>query len=197
MPHGNDTAFGPQEGFSIPEGVNDPSVETFPIPKVSDTEALPPYVAHPDDFASTRGTGGYGPYADGTIPNILSTPILDTDPQDNIFMNERGSDKLLWSSWKDYPKVMINDREYAKIGHRYYPQHAVDRMQPSSLGAPAGSIGAGRNITPNIVEEVIKSGTVETSVVGDICREVYTKGNVSVVTENNSEIIVTVLRNSS
>ena len=90
MPHGNDTTFGHQEGFSIPEGVNDPSVETFPIPKVSDTEELPPYVAHPDDFASTRGTGGYGPYADGTIPNILSTPILDTDPQDNIFMNERG-----------------------------------------------------------------------------------------------------------
>ena len=90
MPHGNDTTFGHQEGFSIPEGVNDPSVETFPIPKVSDTEDLPPYVAHPDDFASTRGTGGYGPYADGTIPNILSTPILDTDPQDNIFMNEGG-----------------------------------------------------------------------------------------------------------
>jgi len=113
MPRGNDTAFGHQEGFSIPEGVNDPSVETFPIPKVSDTEELPPYVAHPDDFASTRGTGGYGPYADGTIPNILSTPVIDFDPQDNIFMNEGGSDK-----WSRAPKSLQDEMalEAAKRG---------------------------------------------------------------------------------
>lgn len=76
-------------------------------------------------------------------------------------------------------------------------QHAVDRMQPSSLGAPVGTSGAGRNITPNIVEEVIKLGETKSSVVEGTYREVHTMGNISVVTENNSSIIITILRNSS
>ena len=73
-----------------------------------------------------------------------------------------------------------------------YSQHAVDRMQPSGLGSPAGTVGPGRNITPNMVESVIKEGTPQNSVVNGVTRTTYWSGDVGVVTENNSNIIVTI-----
>ena len=49
--------------------------------------------------------------------------------------------KLPWDSWQNYRKVTVDGRQYAQIGHRLYSQHAVDRMQPSGLGSPAGTVG--------------------------------------------------------
>lgn len=105
--------------------------------------------------------------------------------------------KLLWASWKDYPKVTVEGREYAQIGDRLYTRHAVDRMQPSGLGTPVGSDGPGRNVTPNMVEEVIAGGSRLSTTVNGVLRTTYTSGNVTVVTEDNSRTIVTILRNSS
>lgn len=69
-------------------------------------------------------------------------------------------------------------------------------MQPSGLGAPAGSIGAGRNISPNIVEEVIKNGEKTEVIVNGVKRTVYWSGEVGVVTENKAKVVVTILRRS-
>ncbi|MBV7485431.1 hypothetical protein [Bordetella sp. BOR01] len=103
-------------------------------------------------------------------------------------------DSLRWGSWNDYPKVAQGDRTYAQIGDRLYSQHAVDRMQPSGLGAPAGTVGAGRNISPNIVEHVIRTGEPTSSIVNGVTRTTYWSGNVGAVTENGGNTVVTLLR---
>ena len=103
----------------------------------------------------------------------------------------------LWGSWNDYPKVTIGGREYAQIGGRNYTHHAVDRMQPSGLGTPVGADGPGRNVTPNMVESVIAHGTWTTTTVDGVPRTVYTAGDVSVVTENGGNTVVTILRGVS
>ena len=106
------------------------------------------------------------------------------------------SEKLNWDSWQNYPKQTVEGRQYAQIGDRLYSQHAVDRMQPSGLGSPAGTSGPGRNVTPNMVEHVINNGTPQNSVVNGITRTTYWSGDVGVVTENNGNVIVTILRRS-
>ncbi|WP_218830736.1 hypothetical protein [Bordetella genomosp. 4] len=103
-------------------------------------------------------------------------------------------DSLPWGSWNGYPKVTQGGRTYAQIGDRLYSQHAVDRMLPSGLGAPAGTVGAGRNIPPNIVEHVIRTGDPTTSIVNGVTRTTYWSGNVGAVTENGGNIVVTILR---
>lgn len=125
---------------------------------------------------------------------VLQNAIRDGNTTGGSGGSSRAGSKLLWTSWKNYPKVIVDNREYAQIGNRLYSQHAVDRMQPSGLGAPAGSVGAGRNISPNIVEYVIKNGISNTQVVNDVARTVYSSGDVSIITENAGKIIVTVLR---
>lgn len=90
----------------------------------------------------------------------------------------------------------VDGRQYARIGDRLYSQHAVDRMQPTSLGSPAGTIGPGKTISPNIVEHVIKAGVIESSISNGIQRTIYRAGDIGVVTENNGNIIITILRRS-
>ena len=46
-----------------------------------------------------------------------------------VASDTHGGAKLLWGSWIDYPKVVVDGREYAKVGERLYSRHAVDRMQ--------------------------------------------------------------------
>ncbi|MES2608309.1 MAG: hypothetical protein V4544_06240 [Pseudomonadota bacterium] len=99
---------------------------------------------------------------------------------------------LLWESWTNYPKTSIGETQYAQIGNRLYTQHAVDRMQPSGLGAPAGSIGAGRSFPPSLIEEVIMSGSKTTVSFNGVERVVHSLGTAEVVTEFNSKIVVTV-----
>ena len=101
--------------------------------------------------------------------------------------------KIPWNSYADYAKVTQGGREYAQVGDRLYTQHAVDRMQPSGLGAPAGATDAGRSISPNFVEDVIQSGTPSQSVVDGVTRTIYSAGTVQVVTENGGQIVVKVL----
>lgn len=69
-------------------------------------------------------------------------------------------------------------------------------MQLPELGFPAGKVGAGRNISPNIVEHTIQNRTKTSSMVNGVKRTVYWSGDVGVVTERNSKIVVTILRRS-
>jgi hypothetical protein len=103
-----------------------------------------------------------------------------------------GGERLLWTSWQNYPKVTQAGRDYAQIGDRLYTRHAVDRLQPSGLGAPAGATGAGRSISPNFVEDVLTStrGVPVKGPAGE-ARMSFTSGTVQVITEDN--IVITVI----
>ncbi|NUF09855.1 hypothetical protein [Snodgrassella sp. ESL0324] len=96
------------------------------------------------------------------------------------------------NSWQNYPKKTIDGKQYASIGNRLYSQHAVDRMEPSWLGFPAGTVGAGRNISRAYYTKWNKTS----SMVNGVKRTVYWSGDVGVVTERNSKIVVTILRRS-
>lgn len=103
-----------------------------------------------------------------------------------------GGSKIPWTSWQNYPKVTQGGREYAQVGDRLYARHAVDRMQPSGLGAPAGAPGPGRSISPNYIEDVLTSsrGLPVKGPNGEP-RLSYTSGTVQVITEDN--IVITVI----
>jgi hypothetical protein len=109
----------------------------------------------------------------------------------------KGGDKVLWGSWKDYPKVSEGGKTYAQVGDRLYTEHAVNRMQPSGLGAPSGEKVPGRNVSPNLIDDVIRSGQPVHTVVDGVPRTVYWSGNVGVVTENSGKLVVTILRRAS
>lgn len=144
--------------------------------------------------AGSGTPGGWGPEDEENARN--SESIEQSNEQTSSENVPNSSEKLPWDSWQNYQKVTVDGRQYAQIGDRLYSQHAVDRMQPSSLGSPAGTTGPGRNITPNMVESVIKEGNPQNSVVNGVTRTTYWSGDVGVVTENSSNVIVTILRRS-
>jgi len=92
--------------------------------------------------------------------------------------------KPLWTRWEDYEKIMIDGREYAKIGNRLYTRHAVERSYPADFG--------GRSIAPKFIEDVIETGTVRKVTINGIERKIHTSGTVQVVTEQNGRIVITV-----
>ncbi|WP_367672570.1 DUF6862 domain-containing protein [Serratia symbiotica] len=155
-------------------------------------------------LAGTAGLKGVTekPAGSGTTkPSQPATPNkgnsqAETKPSGAENAISQSESKLPWNSWQNYPKQTVDGRQYAQIGDRLYSQHAVDRMQLSGLGSPAGTSGPGRNITPNMVEHTIKTGTPETSISNGIPRTVYWSGDVGVVTENKSNVIVAILRRS-
>jgi len=100
--------------------------------------------------------------------------------------------RLRWDSWHNFPKVVENGTEYAKIGDRLYTGHAVDRMLPSGLGRPAGGAGPGRSIAPAFVEDVIQNGRQTHVIVDGVPRTIHTSGTIQVVTEQDGRIVVTV-----
>ncbi|MEI8408259.1 MULTISPECIES: RHS repeat-associated core domain-containing protein [unclassified Kribbella] len=85
-----------------------------------------------------------------------------------------GGERVLWTSSQNYPKVVADGQEYARIGSRLYSRHAVDRMQPSGLrysakpgpgeGGRTGGVPQivqaggdyGRSVSPNFVEDAIR-----------------------------------------
>lgn len=107
-------------------------------------------------------------------------------------VKEAETEGLLWTSWAEYPKVTVDGREYAQIGDRLYTHHAVDRLQPSGLGAPAGATGAGRSVPPSMIEDILQS-TKPTEVTGPAgeVRMKYVSGTVTVITED--DIVITVI----
>jgi filamentous hemagglutinin len=109
---------------------------------------------------------------------------------------------IFWGRWRDYPKVVIDGKEYAKVGDRLYYRHAVDYLQPSgrrTLGnVPRaekegnGFLSMGRGVPPLYVEEAILHGTKEPQAVNGVPRVVHRLGELEVVTEDKERIVVTV-----
>ncbi len=131
--------------------------------------------------------------AEEVLARTDGVPVL---PEAGKGATEIVNNPLEWNSWQNYPKTTVNGKKYAQVGDRLYSQHAVDRMQPSGLGSPAGTVGAGRNISPKIVEHTIKNGTKTHTTVNNIERILHWSGDVGVVTENNSKVVITILRRS-
>ena len=160
----------------------------------SDNSSSAPNVGKDLTDAEKAELGGAGSGTPGGWePEDEESARNQTSQTDNV---PDSSEKLSWDSWQNYPKQTIDGRQYAQIGDRLYSQHAVDRMQPSGLGSPAGTSGPGRNVTPNMVENVIKNGSSQHSVVGGVARTTFWSGDIGVVTENNGNVIVTILRRS-
>lgn len=110
---------------------------------------------------------------------------------------------LWWGFWRDYPKVILNGREYAKIGDRLYTEHAVTRFLPSgrrTIGnVPAADNEGGgyafdpkaRSISPNYVEQVICSGAKQFVIEKGEPRTIHISGDLKVVTTRDERIVIT------
>jgi hypothetical protein len=151
------------------------------------------------NLLSNIGTGGTA----GTIKLIKAADRVE-EVVAKAGAGASSGDRLLWGSWKDYPKVTVEGREYAQIGDRLYTEHAVNRTQPSGSRYVGGdgelgngqiysSRDAGRSISPSLVDDVIQNGTktIVTTPNG-VTRTVHTSGTVQVVTEQNGRLVVTV-----
>ena len=102
-----------------------------------------------------------------------------------------------WLSWRQYPKVTFEGKEYVKIGDRLYTRHAIERTYPRALGK-AAYINEGRSIAPQFIEEVINSPlTKRKPALGPNKepRTVFYNGNLKVVTEQSKgkEIVISVV----
>ena len=108
-----------------------------------------------------------------------------------------GERKVLWGSWQDYPKISEGSKTYAQVGERLYTEHAVNRMQPSGMGSPAGEKVPGRNVSPTFIDGIIRSAQAINTTTNGVPRAVYWGGNVGVVTERSGKLVITILRRSS
>ncbi|MGJ8525105.1 hypothetical protein LMG33818_000813 [Halomonadaceae bacterium LMG 33818] len=137
------------------------------------------------DIALT-GADGAGLLKFATNSSIKAIRILSIENQNYT--------PSLWTSWAHYPKVIIDNKTYAKIGNLLYTRHAVDRMQPSGLGTPAGSDKVGLSISPNLIESILNNGNKRISMQKNESRYIYTSDNLGVVTDKSSKVIITIRR---
>jgi hypothetical protein len=100
--------------------------------------------------------------------------------------------KYLWGFWDDFAKVVYKGKTYANVSGRLYSRHAIDRMVPSAFGKAAGGT-AGRSVSTNIVEGVIKNGNKTTRLVDGVVRTEHVLGDVHVITEEAGKVVVTVI----
>ena len=104
-----------------------------------------------------------------------------------------GALKIPWLSWEQYPRVTIDGQEYARVGHRLYTRHAVERTYPSGLGTAVGGV-RGRSVAPSYIEEVLTSAhTTRMPVTGPRgeARVSHVSGSLEVITEG--DIVITVI----
>jgi len=153
------------------------------------------------DYASMVGKQVlYYPSKAPFIPGFLNDGPIEKDyTLETMFIPVFGwlkclkfGGKYLWGFWNDFAKVVYKGKTYSKVGGRLYSRHAIDRMVPSALGRAAGG-SAGRSVSTNIVEEVIKNGNRITRLVDGIVRTEHVLGDVHVITEEAGKVVVTVI----
>jgi RHS repeat-associated protein len=145
------------------------------------------------------------------VPGGAGTMIKLGRGAENVH-DAMSSSKLLWGTWNDYPKVVVNGQEYAKIGDRLYSHHAVNRMQPSGHrygaipgstdggstggmpqitqphGTPEGQklLDYGRSVSPNWVEDIISTTPGVRQSNGNIS---HTSGSVDVILSPEGRVV--------
>ena len=77
-------------------------------------------------------------------------------------------------------------------GMRYTNASAGGKVKASRI-INAVELNYGRSISPNYVEDIIKTGTSSTQVVDGVTRTVFSSGTVDIVTEQNGKIVITIL----
>jgi hypothetical protein len=183
-------------------------VVTFPVVPIDIPQDMSPTPGDPTPPASqfdvgqwawsTWGQyGGYVVQGVGVgliVVDILNTPISPT-PDLGIIgaamiargAAARGAGKIPWGTWGDYAKVVRGDETYAQVGDRLYTRHAVERMMPRGLTTE------GRSVSPNFVEDAIRTGTATSYEVDGVLRTMHTSGTLRVVTERGGSVVVTII----
>jgi hypothetical protein len=153
------------------------------------------------DYASQVGQKPfYYPSKSPYFPGWLNDgPIEEDYTLESLFIPAFGwlkclkyGGKYLWGFWDDFAKVVYKGKPYAKVGGRLYSRHAIDRMAPSAFGKAARGT-AGRSVSTNIVEGVIKNGNKTTRLVDGVVRTEHVLGDVHVITEEAGKVVVTVI----
>jgi hypothetical protein len=144
---------------------------------------------HEDNSPIYDVLGGVAGVAKGTAKAALKAVAKELT-QAVVKQSEK---KILWTAWKDYNKVNVDNQTYAIVGNRLYSRHAVDRMQPSSMrytsDSAGGKVGAsriestgqidyGRGVAPQYVEDVINSTKPILQANGNLS---YTSGSLTVI----------------
>lgn len=150
------------------------------------------------EFGPGVAAGAMALARNGFQPAVQRTSQLLASESGALFPEEQAAaertaamQKLPWDSWAQYPKTLLNGREYAKIGDRLYTEHAVQRMLPSGL--TAGNIAnGGRSMSPTFVEEVIQRGMKTTGIRDGVLRTFHRLGTAEVITEAGGKVVVTV-----
>jgi hypothetical protein len=129
------------------------------------------------------------PHVENSVEGFKSVDIDDLSAQ--------FTSKEKWGYWSNYKKIVVDGKEYAKIGDWFYTRHAVENMYPSGMGKMAGhtSNHPPVNISPKLVNEILDKNNIYT-------HRTYSKyhktraqhdlGDIRVITEEN--VVVTIMR---
>ncbi|WP_163392573.1 hypothetical protein [Enterovibrio norvegicus] len=160
-----------------------------------------------------------GSFSKSVCPELFNTTISSNGNS----TTDNGRARLLWGSWSDYPKQIVDTpngpQEFAVVGERLYSQHAVARMQPSgqryTSGPPAE--GTAPPLTGNLQPYVnspgiqtfdgnqnIRGRSISPSFVEDIIQNTkalkqsngnwnYRSGNLQVILSPDKKRVITVL----
>ena len=109
-------------------------------------------------------------------------------------------EKILWGSWDDYGKTIVDGNEYAQVGNRLFSRHATDRMQPSGNrywtggqggGMPqfrqtGGGYDYGRGVAPQFVEDAISTSRGVLQPNGNIS---HTSGSLQIILNQQGNVV--------
>ena len=128
------------------------------------------------------------------IDSAAKDGIMEAEsPVNRENFNSNETQSIPWSSWKNYPKIIKNGRQYAKVGDRLYSKHAVDRMQPSGnrFGPYIYQDGDvyGRSVAPQFVEDVIQSTQPVLQKNGNLA---YISGNIKIIINQEGAVVTIV-----
>lgn len=127
----------------------------------------------------------------GSLQRVATSEAGALLPEENAASQRLAAmQKLPWNSWTQYPKAVLNGREYAKIGERLYTRHAVDHMMPRGLNI--GAAAEGRGMSPTFVEDVILRGARSIEITDGVERTVHRLGSAKVVTEQAERLVVSI-----
>jgi hypothetical protein len=99
-----------------------------------------------------------------------------------------------WGYWAQYEKIIIDGKEYAKVGDWLYTRHAVENLYPSKMGRAPGhtSNHDHLNLPPKYINDILSNKNTRFKEVtkNGVNRRLFQSGDIEIVTEGN--IVVTV-----
>jgi hypothetical protein len=127
-------------------------------------------------------------------PIVGATKVMTNTAREMPLARVVNEARMAWTTWAEYPKVVVGGKEYAKIGERLYTRHAVDYMGFGPLNAKLPGNIEIRRIPQIAVEEAILYGTKTVSTRAGESRLEHLLGDLLVVTDQDAKVIITVGR---